>query len=257
MSNLKRIVVALLACTIFATHAADESGWRKLPLIENGKVAPDWVHIGFGHMAIDGDALRTEPAPEGLGLLVYKKEKLGNCQLKVLFKTKDQRANAGVYVRIADGILDQVKKPGHPFTRDAKGTPTDESMEKAQAAADREEGPWFAVHRGYEVQIAGGGDRFHRTGSIYSLAPSEEGPKGPGEWQTMIITLDGTKISVELDGKKVSSLDTASKDLPERKQWHEPKREPKRPEVGYIGLQTHDPGDVVWFREVSVKPLAK
>ena len=62
---------------------------------------------------------------------------------------------------------------------------------------------------------------------------------------------------MELDGKKVSSLDTASKDLPERKQWHEPKREPKRPEVGYIGLQTHDPGDVVWFREVSVKPLAK
>jgi hypothetical protein len=107
------------------------------------------------------------------------------------------------------------------------------------------------------VQIAGGGDRFHRTGSIYSLAPSEEAPKGPGEWQTMIITLDGTKISVELDGKKVSSLDTASNDLPKRNQWHEPKREPKRPEVGYIGLQTHDPGDVVWFREIAVRPIAK
>ena len=56
---------------------------------------------------------------------------------------------------------------------------------------------------------------------------------------------------------KISSLDTASKDLPKRTQWHEPKRENKRPEVGYIGLQTHDPGDVVWFREVSVKPLSK
>ena len=251
-------MIAALGSSLFVTHSADsDSGWKKIPLIENGKVAPDWVHLGFGSMQVEGDALRTEPAPEGLGLLVYKKEKLGNCQIKVVFKTKDQRANAGVYVRIADGILDQVNKPGSPFQRDAKGEPSPESMEKAKAAAEREEGPWFAVHRGYEVQIAGGGDRYHRTGSIYSLAPSEEGPKGPGEWQTMIITLDGTKISVELDGKKISSLDTASKDLPPRKQWHEPKREPKRPEVGYIGLQTHDPGDVVWFREVSVKPLAK
>ena len=31
----------------------------------------------------------------------------------------------------------------------------------------------------------------------------------------------------------------------------------KRPTVGYIGLQTHDPGDIVFFREVSVRPLAK
>jgi hypothetical protein len=246
----------ILVCSVLSSGAAD-SAWKNLPLIKDGKVAPDWVFIGFGEMAVEGDALRTEPAPEGLGLLVYKKEKIGNAQIKVVFKTKDQRSNAGVYVRIGDGILDQVKKPGHPFTRDAKGEPTEESMKLAQAAADREEGPWYAVHRGYEVQIAGGGDRYHRTGAIYSLAPSEEGPKGPGEWQTMIITLDGSMISVELDGKKISSLDTASKDLPKRNLWHEPKREHKRPEVGYIGLQTHDPGDVVWFREVSVRPLSK
>ena len=71
----------------------------------------------------------------------------------------------------------------------------------------------------------------------------------------MIITLDGTKITAELDGKPAAKLDTASRNLPPRKQWHEPKREPKRPEAGYIGLQTHDPGDVVWFKEVSVRPL--
>lgn len=257
MTFRKCLIVALLTCSVLALHAADDSGWKQLPLIQDGKIAPAWTFIGYGSMQVDDGALRTEPAPEGLGLLVYNKEKFGNSQIKVVFKTKDERANAGIYVRIADGILDQVKKPGAAFKRDAKGEPTPETLELAKAAADREEGPWYAVHRGYEVQIAGGGDRYHRTGAIYSLAPSEEGPKGPGEWQTMVITLDGTKISVELDGKKVSSLDTASRDLPERKQWHEPKREPKRPEAGYIGLQTHDPGDVVWFREVSVKPLAK
>ena len=72
----------------------------------------------------------------------------------------------------------------------------------------------------------------------------------------MTITLDRTLVLVDLDGQRVTSLDTASPNLPPRKQWHEPKREPKRPEVGYIGLQNHDPGDVVWFKEVSVRPLS-
>ena len=49
--------------------------------------------------------------------------------------------------------------------------------------------------------------------------------------------------------------DTASENLPPRKFWHEPKREPKRPVKGYLGLQNHDPGDVIWFKEVSVRPL--
>jgi hypothetical protein len=207
-------------------------------------------------MAVEADTIRTEPDAKGLGLFTDRKEKLGNCQIKVVFKAKDERANSGVYVRIADGVLKQVNQPGAAFARDAAGKPSDASMEKVKASAERDEGAWYGVHHGYEVQIAGGGDRFHRTGSIYSLAPSEAVPR-PGEWQTMIVTLDGTKISVELDGKPVAKLDTGDKDLPARKIWHEPKRDNKRPEVGYIGLQTHDPGDVVWFKEVSVRPLRK
>lgn len=245
----------MISCGLFLANAAEsKDGWRVLPLIQGGKVSPDWVHVGYGGMAVDGDALRTECEPEGLGLLVYKKEKLGNCQVRVVFKAKDERANAGVYVRLADGILDRVGKPGPAFKRDASGKPSDESMEKVKAAAEADEGAWYAVHHGYEVQIAGGGDRFHRTGAIYSLAPSDAVAR-PGEWQTMVITLKGTEIAVELDGKPVSKLNTASKNLPERKEWHEPKREPKRPEVGYLGLQNHDPGDVVWFKEISVRPL--
>jgi hypothetical protein len=252
------LTVATAACVI-ASHAAEAKvvgGWRNIPLVKNGKLSSDWVQIGFGDMVVEGDSIRTEPASEGLGLFTYRKERVGNCQIRVVFKAKNERANSGVYVRIADGILDQVKKPGSPFDRDANGKISDASMEKAKAAGEREEGPWYAVHNGYEVQIAGGGDELHRTGAIYSLAKSTSIPK-PGEWQTLIITLDGTKISVDLDGKAVSHLDTASKDLPKRTQWHEPKRENKRPEVGYFGLQTHDPGDIVWFKEVSIRPLSK
>jgi hypothetical protein len=189
-------------------------------------------------------------------LLVYKKERLGNCQIRVVFKTKDARSNAGVYVRIDDGILKQVSTPGAEFDRDAAGKISPASMEKMKSSAEREEGPWFAVHRGYEVQITDAGDSWHRTGSIYSLAPSSAvSKKAPDEWKTMLITLAGTRILVDLDGQRITTLDTASPNLPPRQQWHEPKREPKRPEAGYIGLQNHDPGDVVWFKEVSVRPL--
>jgi hypothetical protein len=255
------VVLAAVACSLFSVRAADSklnSGWRTIPLVKNGKVSSDWVHIGYGGFSTEGDAIRTDCDPRGLGLLVYKKERLGNCQVRVVFKVKDKNSNSGVYVRLRDSILAQAGKPGDAFDRDANNKISDESMKKVQAAAEREEGAWHAVHNGYEVQIAGGGDELHRTGAIYSLAPSKGvSAKQPGEWQTMVITLDGTRISVELDGQSVSSLDTASKDLPPRKQWHEPKREPKRPEVGYIGLQNHDPGDIVWFKEVSVRPLAK
>jgi hypothetical protein len=250
------VAVFLVSCGTSRRAQSADPAWRPLPLITNGKVDPNWVHTGWGGFVVDDGALRTECDPKGLGLLVYKKERLGNCQIRVVFKAKDERSNAGVYVRIADGILQQINNPGAAFERDASGKPTPESMEKMKASAEREEGPWFAVHRGYEVQIADGGDPSHGTGAIYSLAARSGAEKKAGEWRTMIITLDGTRILVDLDGKRVTTFDSASPNHPPRKQWHEPKREPKRPEAGYIGLQNHDPGDVVWFKEVSVRPLS-
>jgi hypothetical protein len=255
--GLAFIVAAAGVCSMpLPALAEPEAEWRTLPLIVDGKVSPDWAHTGWGGFVVDDGALRTECDPKGLGLLVYKKEKLGNCRIRVVYRSKDARSNAGVYVRIADAILDTIGKPGAAFERDAAGKISEASMEMMKASAEREEGPWYAVHNGYEVQIADGGDPWHGTGAIYSLAPSTGPAKpGTGEWRTMIITLSGTKVLVELDGAKVTSFDSADSKIPERKQWHEPKREPKRPETGYIGLQNHDPGDVVWFKEVSVQTL--
>ena len=110
------------------------------------------------------------------------------------------------------------------------------------------------MHHGYEVQIGDTGDALHRTGAIYSLSGSTA-PAKPGEWRTMIITLAGDRITVDIDGERVTQFVPGHADIPARKKRPEPKREPKRPEVGYIGLQNHDPGEVVWFKEVSVRPL--
>ena len=248
----------LLLCT-WSGHSAQgddatAASWRILPLIQNGKVHSDWVHTGFGTMSVDDDALRTDCDPRGLGLLVYQKEKLGDCQIRVVFKSKDARSNAGVYIRIDDGMLEHVKDKVPAASRTADGSLTSEGLKAMQEASEKALGPWYAVHHGFEVQIADAGDEWHRTGAIYSLAKASELPPRPADgWRTMIITLHGERVLVDVDGKRVTEFDASAKDLPNRTAWHEPKRETKRPTVGYIGLQNHDPGDVVWFQEVSVR----
>jgi hypothetical protein len=251
MRNLIAMIVVMCAAPAFAE-------WKNIPLIEDGKVAKDWQSIGFGKMVVDNGALKTECDPRSMGLLVYTKEPLGNCQIKVVYKPEKPRSNAGVYIRIEDGILKWVGKTATPVQRDANGKLPPAELEKLKKIADSEEGVWYAVHHGFEVQIADGADEMHRTGAIYSLAKADTLPPAKDDgWRTMIITLKGTTVSVEIDGKAVSSFDSAAKDIPPQKNWTEPKREYKRPEAGYIGLQSHDPGDVVWFKEVAVRPLEK
>ena len=71
----------------------------------------------------------------------------------------------------------------------------------------------------------------------------------------MVITLDDRHIYVDLDGRRITHFDPESPDVPSQQKWAEPKREPKRPLAGYLGLQNHDPGEIVWFKEVAVRPL--
>jgi oligopeptidase B len=233
-------------------------GWRPLPLIDSGKVDPAWQQIGYGGFSVDDGSLRTECSEKGLGLLVYRKEKFGDCQIRVVYRSKDARSNAGVYVRIDDGILKKTNDNHAPAKRDASGALTKDSLQVFMDASEKEQGPWYAVHHGYEVQICDAPqDKYSRTGAIYSLAGSSSvSDKPPTEWKTMIITLDGNRIFVDIDGKRVTTFDPEGKDVPVTREWYEPKREPKRPTTGYIGLQNHDPGDVVYFKEVSVRPLA-
>jgi hypothetical protein len=234
-------------------------GWRALPLVKEGKVDPAWVQLGYGRFVVEDGALRTDNDEKGLGLLLYRPEKFGDCQLRVVFKAKDAKSNSGVYVRIDDGILKKLDEKHAPAKRDSAGQLTPESLKIFVDASDKEVGPWYAVHHGYEVQIcdAAAGKR-NRTGAIYSLAEATAlSDKPPTEWKTMVITLRGNVVLIDMDGKRITTFDSDGKDVPATREWYEPKREPKRPTTGYIGLQTHDPGDVVYFKEVSVRPLPK
>src|SRR3954467_6593108 len=125
-------------------------------------------------MVVEGDAIKTEPSEKGLGLLVYTKEKFGNCQIRIVYRPQDNRDNAGVHIRMGDGILNWVGKDSIAVQRDAKGKLSPEMSAKMKEASDKEEGAWYAVHHGFEVQVMDSGDAFHRTGSIYSYASAAE-----------------------------------------------------------------------------------
>jgi hypothetical protein len=181
----------------------------------NGKDLSGWKMVGPGRFVVENGLMKTEG---GMGLLYYTGEKAGNATLRVVFKTASRSANSGVFIRLPEPPKD----------------------------------PWYGVHNGYEVQIDAGGDEWHCTGSIYSLSKvSKRNQKPMGEWNTMDIVLKGQLTTVYLNGEKVNEF-SGGQDVPPRKQWYEPVRGP-RPDVGYFGLQNHDPRSVVYFREVSLK----
>lgn len=214
-----RYVIALLCVIPFNTYGADEGeGFR--PLFD-GKTLDGWEHVGPGRITVESGVLRTEG---GMGLLWYTKEKFGDCRLRVVYRTTRASSNSGVFIRVAE-------------------KPKDE---------------WYAVHHGYEVQICDSTDEFHRTGAIYSLSKATAKPGKVGEWNTLIITLDGDRVRVSLNGVAVNDFDPKGP-VPPRTKDYEPERGP-RPEFGYIGLQNHDDFDKeshVEFKEVGVGPLAK
>jgi hypothetical protein len=252
------LVLVAASWTGFVASRAEQTGrsWRSLPLITEGKVDPSWTHIGWGGFVVDGTTLRTEVDEKGMGLLLYRKERFGNCQIRVVYKTKDSKSNSGVFVRIDQGILQKLRENGPAVRRNPDGKLSQSALQQLMDASEREQGAWYPVHHGYEVQILDDSDEFHRTGAIYSLAKAAPVPNtNPTDWKTMVITLKGNLVLVEIDGKRVTTFDPDSQDVPRERKWFEPKREPRRPASGYIGLQNHDPGDVVYFKEVSVRPL--
>ena len=219
MSQRSLLLVATLMIAGSPAVFSQEKPREWKPLLD-GKSLDGWEHVGPGKFVAEDGMLRTEG---GMGLLWYTREKLGNCVIRVVYKTTSERSNSGVFIRVAD-------------------RPKDE---------------WYAVHHGYEIQISDASDEFHRTGAIYSMSRAAAAPSKVGEWNTMEITLNGQRVIVTLNGVKVQDFDPTTAVIPARVKDYEPERGP-RPESGYFGLQNHDDvgeGMHVYFKDVSVRPL--
>jgi Domain of Unknown Function (DUF1080) len=183
----------------------------------NGKDLTGWEHVGPGGFEVEDGLLKPHG---GMGLLWYTPEKIGNAVIRVVFKPPRNDSNSGVFIRIPE-------------------KPTE---------------PWMPVNRGYEVQIDNADDDYHCTGVLYSLTKALARPEKAGEWNTMEITLDGPHTVVVVNGVKVTDY-TAGQPVPPKKKSYEPDRG-RRPDEGYFGLQNHSDKDVVYFKEVAVRPLS-
>jgi len=216
-----------MLCAVVLVSAAltygQAAGWKQL---FNGKDLTGWKHVGPGQMVVEDGLIKTQG---GMGLLYWTGGPIGDCQLRVVFKMRDRNSNGGVFIRI----------PIEP----------------------REE--WMPVHYGYEVQIdnepekaSPPEDETHVTGTLYSLTQPAARPGKPGpEWNTLEITLDGPRTIVFVNGVKVTDY-TEGQPVPERKFDFEPHRGP-RPNRGWFGLQNHSENDVVFYKEVAMRPLDK
>ena len=197
------------------------TGWRQ---IFNGKDLLGWKHVGKGTSVLEYGMIHGKG---GMGLLYYANEKFSNCTIRIVYKMQKENSNSGVFIRIPIQPLEE----------------------------------WMPVFYGYEVQIdnhpeTSNEDDYHITGTLYSLTKPLAKPGKPGpEWNTMDITLDGPRTMVYVNAQKVTDY-TEGDPTPERKFDFEPMRG-RRPDVGYIGLQNHGEDDVVYFKEVAIKPLAK
>lgn len=101
--------------------------------------------------------------------------------------------------------------------------------------------PWVAVKKGYEIQISGRGIDKQSTGAIYDVqAPVENPLKADGEWNQMTIHLLSDAIVVALNETLVNIF------TPE---------EGRGDQKGYFGIQNHDDGSPVQFRNILITKL--
>ena len=222
---LKLLLVALIYISNVINGVAqaktEYKDWKQL---FNGKDLTGWKHVGGGSRFVEDGLLASKG---GMGLLYWTGGKVGNCVIRVVYKMQKFNSNAGVFIRI----------PIEP----------------------KEE--WMPVYYGYEVQIdnhpeTSDEDEFHISGTLYAMTKPLSKPGKPGpDWNTLEITLDGPHTIVFLNGEKVTDY-IEGQPTPPRKFDFEP-FPGIRPNEGYIGLQNHGDEDVVYFKEVSIKPLTK
>jgi len=109
-----------------------------------------------------------------------------------------------------------------------------------------QEGGWPS--KGYEVQVNNTQEDWKRTGSLYNIVNVQETYVNDNEWYTEYVKVEDNRIIVKIN-------DTVVVDYTEPEK---PKRDEGSRRVlssGTFALQGHDPGSVVFYKNIMVKPL--
>lgn len=92
---------------------------------------------------------------------------------------------------------------------------------------------------GYEAQVNNSGGDPVRTGSLYNFAKNFKQVANDKEWFNQHIICKGNHIVIKVDGKTITDF-TDEKNTFKK---------------GLVALQQHDPGSVVRYKNLKVKPL--
>jgi hypothetical protein len=111
-----------------------------------------------------------------------------------------------------------------------------------------QEGGW--PDRGYEVQVNNSHSDDVRTGSLYDVVDVKEVYVKDFEWFTEYIKVQGKHVIIKINDTTV--VDYTEPEHPVRDTASHPFRYISH---GTFALQGHDPGSVVYFKNIMVKPL--
>jgi len=204
---------------IIVLLASSLSAQQSSRVLFNGKNLSGWEQVGPGSFVVKDGMMKTEG---GMGMLWYTREKIAHSTIRVVFKLTAKESDSGVFIRIPEKPVE----------------------------------PWMPINRGYEVEIGDWPDDYSCTGVLYTFTKALARPIKPmGEWNTMDITIDGPRTVVYLNNVKVTDFSEGQHVPPKHPGSIDPDRGP-RPDSGFVGLQNH-PGSEVYFKEVSLRSLAK
>lgn len=214
--RIRTIHAAVLAIGLGALAGAADDGFKT---IFDGKSGAGWK-LNSG-----GDLPKANVQPDGLnphgsgGYIVMHEKPFGDFTLDFDYKLS-KGCNSGVFVRV--------------------GEPKD------------------PVYTGLEIAIDDTtGTGLHDTGAFYDLVPANRNAQKPvGEWNHMTVTAKGPKISVVLNGEKVSEIDLSKfNEVGKRADGTKHKFEKVKisdfDRPGYLGFQDH--GQDCWYKNVKIK----
>ncbi|WP_149276528.1 3-keto-disaccharide hydrolase [Pareuzebyella sediminis] len=110
-----------------------------------------------------------------------------------------------------------------------------------------QEGGWPS--QGYEVQVNNTQSDWKRTGSLYNIVDVKETYVSDNEWYTEYIKVEGKRIIVKINDIVV--VDYTEPENPKR----DGGQKNRLLSSGTFALQGHDPGSVVFYKNIMVKPL--
>jgi choline dehydrogenase-like flavoprotein len=229
--------------------AALEAGFQRL--LSNNFAADGWGYVGplfdgaipFFDVSDGGPVIGAAKEGPGfdsvLGVLWFSTRSFSDFILMLDFRTFDERANGGIFIRAPQPvILDETN-----FYNSATEIQIDER------------GFHFDPPRSFY------GHPLNKTGAVYGVFPARQvahrvvGPRGSsrsGLWNSYEIRAEGANISVLLNGRLVSSGTLPRLQAPNAP--NAPNADPlfKRAD-GFIGLQCHT--EVVQYRNIRIRPL--